>query len=168
MGAEPVRRNHFVPGATPADVYAVVVDFAAYPRLFPEFSSTRVLVDGQRASGAADGAKRVRVEFNVKVMVTARYVLDLVCDPAATTVDWTFVEGEVVTASEGSWRFTAEGGGTRVDYAAALEVKAPLPGFVLRKITDAIVSASLPSMFASITREVAARKASAAARPAGP
>jgi ribosome-associated toxin RatA of RatAB toxin-antitoxin module len=149
MGAEPVRRNHHVPSATPADVYAVVVDFAAYPRLFPEFSSTRVL---------ATDAKRVRVEFNVKVMVTARYVLDLVCDPAVPSVDWTFVEGELVTASEGSWRFTPEGGGTRVDYAAALEVKAPLPGFVLRKITDAILSASIPSMFAAITREVAARK----------
>jgi ribosome-associated toxin RatA of RatAB toxin-antitoxin module len=157
MGAEPVRRNHFVPAATPADVYAVVVDFAAYPRLFPEFSSTRVL---------ATDARRVRVEFNVKVMITARYVLDLVCDPVTPAVDWTFVEGEVVTASEGSWRFTPEGGGTRVDYAAALEVKAPLPGFVLRKITDAIVSASIPSMFASITREVAAR--AAVARAASP
>jgi ribosome-associated toxin RatA of RatAB toxin-antitoxin module len=161
MGAEPVRRNHFVPAATPADVYAVVVDFAAYPRLFPEFSSTRVL--------STDG-KKVRVEFNVKVMVTARYVLDLVCDPAVPSVDWTFVEGEVVTASEGSWRFAPEGGGTRVDYAAALEVKAPLPGFVLRKITDAILSASIPSMFAAITREVTARKnaAATAARPASP
>jgi ribosome-associated toxin RatA of RatAB toxin-antitoxin module len=152
MGAEPVRRNHFIPGATPADVYAVVVDFAAYPRLFPEFSSTRVL-----ATDPVGPGKRVRVEFNVKVMITARYVLDLVCDPTGPAVDWTFVEGEVVTASQGSWRFAPEGGGTRVDYAAALEVKAPLPGFVLRKITDAILSASIPSMFAAITREVAAR-----------
>ncbi len=158
MGREQVRRNHFVPGATPAEVYAVVVDFAAYPRLFPEFSSTRVL--------ATDG-KRIRVEFNVKVVLAVRYVLDLICDPQATTVDWTFVEGEVVSDSQGSWRFTPEGGGTRVDYAATLEVRAPLvPGFVLRKVTDAVLSASIPSMFSAITREVAARKAAAA--PAAP
>jgi len=42
--------------------------------------------------------------------------------------------------------------------SAALEVNAPLPGFVLKKISNAIVSAALPAMFASITREVAARK----------
>jgi ribosome-associated toxin RatA of RatAB toxin-antitoxin module len=154
MSSEPVRRNHFVAGAAPAEVYAVVVDFPAYPRLFPEFSSVKVIAtEGQRA----------RVEFNVKVMVAARYVLDLVCDPQALTVDWTFVEGEIITGSQGSWGFAAEGGGTRIDYAAAVEVSAPLPGFVLRKITDLVVSASLPSMFASITREVAARKS---ARPA--
>jgi carbon monoxide dehydrogenase subunit G len=96
-------------------------------------------------------------------------VLDLVCDGDAYTVDWTFAEGEVVTDSQGSWRFVAEGGGTRVDYSAALEVRAPLPGFVLRKITDAVLSASIPAMFSAITREVAARKAGAtAARPPGP
>jgi ribosome-associated toxin RatA of RatAB toxin-antitoxin module len=161
MGAERVRRNHFVPGASPGEVYSVVVDFPAYPRLFPEFTSARVL--------ATEG-KRVRAEFNVKVVMGVRYVLDLVCDGDAHTVDWTFVEGEVVTDSQGSWRFVAEGGGTRVDYSAALEVRAPLPGFVLRKITDAVLSASIPSMFSAITREVAARKAGAttAARPPGP
>jgi ribosome-associated toxin RatA of RatAB toxin-antitoxin module len=147
---DPVRRSHTVPGATPPEVYAVVVDFPAYPRLFPEFSAVKVL--------ERDG-KRVRVEFNVNVVIAARYVLDLVCDDAAQTVDWTFVEGNIVTDSRGSWRFVAEGQGTRIDYAAALEVKAPLlPGFVLRKIGDAVTAGSLPAMFASITREVAARK----------
>jgi len=149
MPAEPVRRTHFVAQASPAEVYAVVTDFASYPRFFPEFTATRVL---------ETVGTRVRVEFNVQVVVAARYVLDLVCDPNAHTVDWTFVEGTIITDSRGSWRFTSEGAGTRLDYSAALEVKAPLPGFVLRKISDAIVSASLPAMFASITREVAARK----------
>jgi ribosome-associated toxin RatA of RatAB toxin-antitoxin module len=152
MTSEPVRRNHYVARALPVEVYAVVVDFPAYPRLFPEFSSTRVL---------ETAGNRVRVEFMVKVVLSARYVLDLVCDPAACTVDWTFVEGEVVTDSRGSWRFTAEGDGTRIDYSAALVVDAPLPGFLLRKATDAILSASIPGMFSAITREVAARKTAA-------
>jgi ribosome-associated toxin RatA of RatAB toxin-antitoxin module len=149
MAAEPVRRNHFVPNATPADVYAVVVDFSAYPRLFPEFTSTRVI---------ETAGQRQRVEFNVQVVMPARYVLDLVCDPEKQTVDWTFVEGTIISDSRGSWRFVPESGGTRIDYAAALEVNAPLPGFVLRKISSAIVSASLPAMFAAITKEVATRK----------
>jgi ribosome-associated toxin RatA of RatAB toxin-antitoxin module len=157
MGSEQVRRNHFVPDATPAEVYAVVVDFPAYPRLFPEINAARVL--------ATEG-KRVRAEFNVKVLLAVRYVLDLACDSQTLTVDWTFVEGEVVSNSQGSWRFAAEGTGTRLDYSAALEVKAPLvPAFVLRKVTDAVLSASLPAMFGAITREVAARKAASTPRP---
>jgi len=149
MAAEPVRRTHLVPQSTPAEVYAVVVDFPAYPKLFPEFTSTRVI---------ETAGNRQRVEFNVQVVMPARYVLDLVCDANAHTVDWTFVEGNIISDSRGSWRFIPEGTSTRIDYSANLEVNAPLPGFVLRKISNAIVSASLPAMFASITREVAARK----------
>ena len=149
MAAEPVRKTHHVPQATPAEVYAVVADFPAYPRLFPEFTSTRVI---------ETAGNRQRVEFNVQVVMAARYVLDLVCDSTALTVDWTFVEGTIISDSRGSWRFAVDGSATRIEYQAALEVNAPLPGFVLRKISNAIVSASLPAMFASITREVAARK----------
>jgi hypothetical protein len=34
-----------------------------------------------------------------------------------------------------------------------------VPGFVLRKVTDGLVSASIPAMFASIEREVRSRQA---------
>ena len=145
----PVRREHLIREAAPADVYAVVTDFPAYPRLFPDFAATTVL--------ATEG-KRRRVEFRLQKVVPIRYVLDVICDSDAATVEWTFVEGEVVTGAEGGWRFTAEGPGTRVAYRASITIKAPLPGFVIRKVTDALVSASLPAMFASVEREVAARR----------
>jgi ribosome-associated toxin RatA of RatAB toxin-antitoxin module len=147
---EPVQRRHTVARATPAEVYAVVTDFAAYPRLFPEFKQARVLSTTGRV---------VRVEFKAAVVISVRYVLDLTCDPDGLTVGWTFVEGEIVTDSVGGWRFTAAGDGTNIDYHAALDVKAPLPGFVLRKVTDGLVAASLPNMFASIDREVRRRQA---------
>lgn len=143
----PVRRSQHVRGAQPADLYAIVTDFDSYPRLFKELKSTRVLErDGQR----------VRVEFRLEKVIPIRYVLDLVCDPAACAVDWGYVEGEVVTGSSGSWRFVAEGDGTRMDYQASLQVKAPLPGFVVRKVTDALVTASLPAMFSAIEQEARA------------
>jgi ribosome-associated toxin RatA of RatAB toxin-antitoxin module len=147
---EPVQRRHLVSRATPPEVYAVVTDFPAYPRLFPEFKDARVL---------STTGKVVRVEFKAAVVISVRYVLDLSCDADALTVDWTFVEGEIVTDSVGGWRFTAAGDGTTIDYRAALDVKAPLPGFVLRKVTDGLVAASLPNMFASIEREVRKRQA---------
>jgi ribosome-associated toxin RatA of RatAB toxin-antitoxin module len=145
----PVERSHVVRGAAPREVYDVVVDFEAYPRLFPEFKAARVL----DRSGAV-----VRAEFRVEVVLAVRYVLDLRCDPEALTVDWTFVEGEIVVGSTGAWRFSPDPTGTRIDYRAALTIKAPLPGFVVRKATDALVAASLPGMFASIDREVARRQ----------
>jgi uncharacterized membrane protein len=150
VSLEPVRRSHLVAGATPVEVYAVVTDFPSYPRLFKEMKSVTVL--------AVEG-NRHRVEFRLEMVVAIRYVLDLVCDPSALTIDWTFVEGEVVTGSEGGWRFIAEGTGTRMDYRAALTIKAPLPGFVVRKVTDALVSASLPTMFAAIEKEARGRRA---------
>jgi len=128
----------------------VVVDFAAYPRLFPEIKEARVL--------SMEG-KRVRAEFRGNIVVPFRYVLDLDCDPEALTVDWRYGEGEVIKNSDGSWRFSPEGDGTRLDYRVATEISAPLPGFLLRKITDGLVALSLPAMFASVEREARARGA---------
>src|SRR3954447_13979245 len=90
LDSTPVRRSHLVKGATPADLYAVVTDFAAYPRLFREIKTTREV---QREGN------RQRVEFKLEMVVAIRYVLDLVCDPDQHTVDWTYVEGEIVTGS---------------------------------------------------------------------
>jgi ribosome-associated toxin RatA of RatAB toxin-antitoxin module len=155
---EPVHRRHHVPRATPREVYDVVVDFPSYPRLFPELKGARVV---------STAGNVVRVEFRAHVVLPIRYVLDLTCsgagpDGGPLTVDWTYVEGEIVTSSVGGWRFAPEGDGTHVDYTVSLDVRAPLPGFVLRKVTDGLVSASLPNMFASLEREVRRRQAAGA------
>jgi ribosome-associated toxin RatA of RatAB toxin-antitoxin module len=144
-------------------VYDVVVDFPAYPRLFPELKEARVLSKIDAPTGAVS-----RVEFRAHMVLPIRYVLDLSCVGAPAdagaplTIDWTYVEGEVVTGSRGGWRFTAAGDGTDVEYTASIDVRAPLPGFVLRKVTDGLVSASLPNMFASLEREVRKRQTTAA------
>jgi ribosome-associated toxin RatA of RatAB toxin-antitoxin module len=153
MPREPVQRSHFIAGAQPRDVYGIVVDFPAYPRLFPELKDARVL-----APSLPGRPNVTRVEFRAQMVLPVRYVLDLTCLPDVPSVDWTFVEGEVVTDSTGGWRFTAEAGGCRVDYRVALDVRAPLPGAILRKITDGLVSASLPRMFTSIEAEFRLRK----------
>ena len=146
---EPVRRTHHIRGASPRAIYEIVTDFPSYPRLFREIKSAQVLsVEGNRS----------RVDFRIEMVVAVRYTLDLVCNPDALTVDWTYVEGEVVTGSEGSWRFRDQDGGTQIEYQAALTIEAPLPGFVIRKVTQALVSASLPSMFTAIEREHARRQ----------
>jgi ribosome-associated toxin RatA of RatAB toxin-antitoxin module len=154
-GREPVQRRYLLTRSKPAEVFAVVTDFGAYPSLFPEIKGTKVL----NAARSPDGNTVSRVEFRGQVVLPVRYVLDLVADPAAHTVEWTYVEGEIVTNSVGGWRFSAEGEGTAMEYRVSLDVKAPVPGFVLRKVTDGLVSASIPSMFSAIEREVRKRQA---------
>jgi hypothetical protein len=39
-----------------------------------------------------------------------------------------------------------------------MEIAAPVPGFLLRKITDGLVALSLPAMFTSLEREARARQ----------
>jgi ribosome-associated toxin RatA of RatAB toxin-antitoxin module len=141
---KPVRHSAIMAGLQPAQVYAVVVDFSVYPRLFPEIKQTKVL---------GNNGQSVQVEFRGNMVLPFRYVLNLVCDAQAGSVTWTYVEGEMVKNSTGSWRFSPEGAGTRVDYQTSLQIEAPLPGFLLRKITDGLVTLSLPAMFASVERE---------------
>jgi ribosome-associated toxin RatA of RatAB toxin-antitoxin module len=146
---KPVRHGALMAGVSPAEVFAVVVDFPAYPRLFPEIKQVRVL---------SSESGRVRAEFRGSLVLPFRYVLDLDCDAQAGTVKWTYVEGEMVKDSTGGWRFAAEAGGTRVDYQVALRIEAPVPGFLLRKITDGLLTLSLPAMFGSIEREIVKRR----------
>jgi len=141
----PVERTHLVRGVAPRQVYDLITNFEAYPRLFPELKAARII---DRRPPV------VRVEFRAEVVLAVRYVLDLVCDPDALIIDWTFVEGEIVTDSVGGWRFTAVPEGTKVDYRAGMTIKAPLPAFIVRRATDALVAASIPGMFAAIDREL--------------
>lgn len=147
---EPVRRRQSFAGVAPRAVFDVIADIPSYPKVFKEMSEARVLeVKGQRT----------RAEFKLPMLLPVRYVLDLVCDPQALSVSWTFVEGDVVDQNEGGWRLAAEADGTSVEYFVTLSVKAPVPGFVLRKIVDGLVSASLPGMFKALETEVRRRAA---------
>ncbi|HEY0712694.1 MAG TPA: SRPBCC family protein, partial [Polyangia bacterium] len=60
LESTPLRRSHLAKGATPAELYAVVTDFEAYPRLFREMKSVRVV---EREGN------RVRVEFKLEMVV---------------------------------------------------------------------------------------------------
>jgi ribosome-associated toxin RatA of RatAB toxin-antitoxin module len=154
----PVERTTVLRSASPREAFDVVTDFEGYPRLFPELKMVRIV---ERRGNV------VRVEFRAEVVLQVRYVLDLACDPEALTVDWTFVEGEIVTDSVGSWRFTQVPDGTKVDYRVAMSIRAPLPAFIVRRATDALVSASIPGMFVAIDKEILRRRSSSSASTRG-
>ena len=146
-----VERTHFVAGAKPRELFDIVTDYEHYPRFFPEFTGTRVI--------SRDG-DRVRVEFRAKMVKEVRYTLDIKhqSEGPELSTSWTFVEGQIVSDSRGGWKFRDENGGTRIDYRAGIDVKAPLPGFIINKISEAILGSSIPNMFKALEKEAAVRK----------
>ena len=92
------------------------------------------------------------------MVIAVRYVLDLTLRPGRADRRLDLRRGRDRDRLDGRWRFTASGDGTTIDYRAALDVKAPLPGFILRRVTDGLVAASLPNMFASIEARGRARR----------
>ena len=150
MALETIEREQLVHGIEPKSLYDVVTDYPCYPRIFPEFSGCKVISE--------NGATR-RVEFRARVaMVEVRYTLDIVHDPAAFKTEWTFVEGEVVSDSKGGWHFVAEGNDTRIKYHAGMAIRAPLPKFVINKVSNALMGTSIPNMFRALEREAQARR----------
>jgi len=149
MALETIEREQLVRGVSPQQLYDVVTDYACYPRIFPEFNGCKVISE--------NGATK-RVEFRARVaMVEVRYTLDIVHDPAQFKTEWTFVEGEVVSDSKGGWLFIPEGNDTRIKYHAGMAIRAPLPKFVINKVSNALMGTSIPNMFRSLEREAQAR-----------
>jgi ribosome-associated toxin RatA of RatAB toxin-antitoxin module len=149
MSLETIEREQLVRGLSPKQLYDVVTDYPCYPRIFPEFTGCRVVSE--------NGATK-RVEFRARIaMVEVRYVLDIVHDENAFKTEWTFVEGEVVSDSKGGWHFVAEGDGAKILYHAGIAIRAPLPKFVINKVSNALMGTSIPNMFRALEREAQAR-----------
>lgn len=147
MALETITREHVIRGVAPRAVYDIVTDYACYPRIFPEFTGCRVISE--------NGATK-RVEFRARVVVEVRYVLDIVHDVEKTTTRWTFVEGEVVSDSVGGWQLSGESD-TFIKYHAGMAIRAPLPKFVINKVSNALMGSSIPNMFRALEREAHAR-----------
>lgn len=143
-----VTRQTDIRGLTPKQLYDVVTDYEAYPRYFTDF--TRVVI--HRKDGDAWD-----VEFVAKVVKEVSYTLNIVHDPDALTTRWTFIRGTLVTESKGGWTFIETPTGAHIDYEAEIEVNAPLPGFIKKKIQDAILNRSIASMFTQLEREARRR-----------
>ena len=149
MSLETIEREQLVRGLSPKQLYDVVTDYPCYPRIFPEFTGCRVVSE--------NGATK-RVEFRARIaMVEVRYVLDIVHDENAFKTEWTFVEGEVVSDSKGGWHFVAESDGAKILYHAGIAIRAPLPKFVINKVSNALMGTSIPNMFRALEREAQAR-----------
>jgi ribosome-associated toxin RatA of RatAB toxin-antitoxin module len=145
-----VTRETVIAGATPRELYDVVVDYESYPRFFKDF--TRCVIRERNGSTWT-------VEFFARVVKEVSYTLKIEHDEEALTTRWTFIRGKLVSDSKGGWKFSEVPTGARIDYEAEIEVKAPLlPRMIKNKIQDMILNKSIATMFTQLEAEAKRRR----------
>lgn len=129
--------------APPDVVWDVITDYDGYREFMPMTVESRV----ERVDGNA-----VDLFMELKVLVKRiRYRIRLVLDPAARTVDWEKIDGDL-KGNDGSWRLAAyESGRTLATYSVRLEIGF----FVPAVIADRLTKGSFPALFKAVRERAA-------------
>ncbi|MFF8605119.1 SRPBCC family protein [Streptomyces sp. NPDC015346] len=127
--------------AAPADVMAVIADFARYPEWTGEVKEAEVL-----EKDAAGRAEKVRLLLDagaIKDDHTLAYTW-----ASDNEVSWTLVKSQMLRALDGSYRLTPAAGGTRteVTYQLTVDVKIPMLGMIKRKAEKVIIDRALAGL----------------------
>jgi ribosome-associated toxin RatA of RatAB toxin-antitoxin module len=126
--------------AAPADVLAVITDFAAYPEWTGSVKRAEVLTESEDGRPAT-----VRYVLDAGVL-RDEYVLEYEY-AAGEEVRWNLVEGGLLTRLDGVYRLTDRGdGSTDVDYELAVDVAIPMLGLMKRKAEKVIVDTALKEL----------------------
>ncbi|MFC8719492.1 SRPBCC family protein [Kitasatospora sp. NPDC057198] len=136
-------RSSIVIDATPAEVMAVIADFAAYPEWTGEVKEIDVLEAGP------DGrAAKVRLLLDagaIRDEHTLAYTWD-----GDREVSWTLVSSQMLRALDGSYALAPAGKGpaegTEVTYQLAVDVKIPMLGMIKRKAEKVIIDRALAGL----------------------
>ncbi|MFI6446472.1 SRPBCC family protein [Kitasatospora sp. NPDC050543] len=126
--------------ATPAEVMAVIADFAAYPAWTGEVKEVEVL------ESAADGrAAQVRLLLDAGA-IRDEHVLAYTWD-GDREVAWTLVKSQMLRTLDGSYTLAGVGtGATEVTYQLAVDVKIPMLGMIKRKAEKVIIDRALAGL----------------------
>ena len=127
--------------ASPAEVMAVISDFAAYP------DWTGAVKDVEVRSTGADGRPR-QVWFHLDAgAIKDQYTLDYTWRDD-TEVRWTLVEAEqILKAMDGAYLLSGpKKGPTTVTYELAVDVKIPMLGMIKRKAEKVIIDTALKEL----------------------
>lgn len=120
--------------------YEVAIDFERYPDWAKDVKQAHVV--SRDAEGRGE-----RVEYRAAAFGrSTRYVLEYDYAEAPAEFSWHLVEGDMVRAIDGTYRFDPDDGGTRISYQLAIEPSIPLPGFMKRRTAGMIVSTALKEL----------------------
>ena len=124
--------------AAPADVMAVISDFAAYPEWAGFIKTAEVLSTG--ADGRADKARFVVDAGVMKADYTLRYSYD-----GDSRVSWDLESGSL-KENTGSYTLEDKGGSTHVTYQLTIDAGIPMLGMFKRKAEKVIMDTALKEL----------------------
>ncbi|WP_045875553.1 SRPBCC family protein [Pseudofrankia sp. DC12] len=126
--------------AKPAAVMATIADIASYPTWVGQIEQTEILEVGP------DG-RPTRARFRVNAVIAKdEFVTDYTWH-GDDRVTWSLVEGEMMSAQDGSYTLRDLGDGqTEVTYDLTVELKVKIPGMLRRKIQSGIIDAALKDL----------------------
>ena len=129
--------------ASPADCFAVVVDFESYPRWAPEITEARVLRRDDNGNG---GLVAYRAEAMGR---SVNYTLKYFYGSNPLRVAWRLTESDQVRHIDGEYELvpTEEGTGkTLITYSLSVELAVAVPGFVKRRAESRIMQTALEQL----------------------
>ncbi len=124
--------------AAPADVMAVIADFASYPEWAGFVKTAEVLSTGP--DGRADKARFVVDAGVMKADYTLRYTYD-----DDTRISWELESG-TLQENTGSYVLDPQGDGTHVTYSLTIDAGIPMLGMFKRKAEKVIMDTALKEL----------------------
>jgi ribosome-associated toxin RatA of RatAB toxin-antitoxin module len=124
--------------AAPADVMAVIADFAAYPEWAGFIKTVEVLSTG--ADGRADKARFVVDAGVMKADYTLRYTYE-----GDERISWDLEAGSL-KENRGSYTLRDEGGSTHVTYELTIDAGIPMLGMFKRKAEKVVMDTALKEL----------------------
>ena len=125
--------------AAPADVMAVIADFARYPDWTGEVKEAQVLATDEQ--GRAEQVRLVMDAGAIKDDQTLGYTWT-----GEHEVSWTLVKSQMLRSLDGSYLLRPAGTGTEVTYRLTVDVKIPMLGMIKRKAEKVIVDTALKEL----------------------
>ncbi|MEU2746174.1 SRPBCC family protein [Streptomyces collinus] len=126
--------------AAPADVMAVISDFARYPDWTGEVKEAEVLKTD--AQGRAEQVRLVMDAGAIKDDQVLGYTWT-----GENEVSWTLVKSQMLRSLDGSYILQPSGaGGTEVTYVLTVDVKIPMLGMIKRKAEKVIIDRALAGL----------------------
>ena len=127
--------------AAPADVMAVIADFARYPDWTGEVKEAEVLKTDER--GRAEQVRLVMDAGAIKDDQTLAYTWT-----GEHEVSWTLVKSQMLRSLDGSYLLRPAGDGTttEVTYQLTVDVKIPMLGMIKRKAEKVIIDRALAGL----------------------
>ncbi|MEU2058849.1 SRPBCC family protein [Streptomyces sp. NPDC013455] len=126
--------------AAPADVMAVIADFARYPDWTGEVKEAKVLATDEQ--GRAEQVRLVMDAGAIKDDQTLAYTWT-----GGHEVSWTLVKSQMLRSLDGSYLLKPAGSGaTEVTYSLTVDVKIPMLGMIKRKAEKVIIDRALAGL----------------------